>query len=92
MSDPALDVLVVSDLHYVCQADHVSPIARRKSALGVTLVREALRSLEEQGLALDLLVILGDVVDNGAADRAELDLAAVAQAAHAPGRCQCRRR
>jgi predicted MPP superfamily phosphohydrolase len=85
VDSPSLDVLVLSDLHYVHAADHVCPIPRRKSALGVSLVERAYAQLERLGLSVDLAIVLGDVVDNGEAVGADADLTAVADALHAPG-------
>jgi predicted MPP superfamily phosphohydrolase len=76
-----LDALVISDLHYVDQADHVCPIEARRSDLGPALVHAALRNLDSAGVHVDLSIILGDVVDNGLARGAGEDLAIVAAAA-----------
>jgi len=85
MTGPSLDVLVLSDLHYVREADHVCPIEQRKCALGVTLVERAFGCLRERGVDVGLVVVLGDAVDNGEADGADRDLAAVAGAVRRPG-------
>jgi 3',5'-cyclic AMP phosphodiesterase CpdA len=75
-----IDALVISDLHYVRRADHVCPIAWRRSDLGPLLVRDAYQCLCARGIDIDVLVVLGDVVDNGLADGAEHDLEEVAEA------------
>jgi predicted MPP superfamily phosphohydrolase len=85
MASPALDVLVLSDLHYVREADHVPVIKERDTTLGLVLLRGAFSRLREQGVEVGLVVILGDVVDNGLADGAEVDLAAVAREVRRPG-------
>ena len=85
MTGPSLDVIVLSDLHYVREADHVCPIERRKSALGVAFVERAFGCLRDRGVDVGLVVVLGDVVDNGEADGADKDLAAVAGAVRGPG-------
>ena len=84
MTSPSLDVLVLSDLHYVHEADHVCPIERRKCALGVAFVERAFDCLQKQGVDVGLVVVLGDVVDNGEANGADRDLAAVAKAVREP--------
>jgi histidinol phosphatase-like PHP family hydrolase/predicted phosphodiesterase len=73
-----LDLLVVSDLHYVCRADHVCGIETRKSSLGPVLLRKAVQRMHHMKNKVDLVVLLGDMVDNGLADRAEDDLAEIA--------------
>lgn len=79
MLDPSLDILVISDLHYIHQADHVCPLEERRCSLGPLLLRKALQRLRYQGVEVGLIVVLGDVVDNGSAPGAERDLAAVAK-------------
>jgi predicted MPP superfamily phosphohydrolase len=85
MASPALDVLVLSDLHYVREADHVPAIKERDTTLGLVLLHGDFSRLREQGVEVGLVVILGDVVDNGLADGAEVDLAAVAYEARRSG-------
>jgi predicted MPP superfamily phosphohydrolase len=84
-SDPSLDVLVLTDLHYVNEADHVCPIEQRKCALGVTLVKRAFEWARDRGVDVELVVVLGDVVDSGEASGADSDLAAVVEAVRRPG-------
>ena len=84
MVDPALDMLVISDLHYVGEADHIPPAQERDSSLGPVLLRRSLWRLRDQG-KVGLIVILGDVVDNGLADGTDRDLATVAREAHRSG-------
>jgi 3',5'-cyclic-AMP phosphodiesterase len=85
MTGPSLDVLVLSDLHYVREADHVCPIEQRRCALGVTLIERAFERMRDRGIDVGLVAVLGDVVDNGEANGAEKDLTAVAEAVHRPG-------
>jgi predicted phosphodiesterase len=80
MPYPSLDALVISDLHYVQKADHVCPIERRKTDLGPLLVKGAFWRLRDDGVDVDVVVVLGDVVDNGLADGAGEDLEEVAEA------------
>jgi predicted MPP superfamily phosphohydrolase len=81
MSNATLDILVLSDLHYIGVADRVCPIPERKCALGPALVRAAFQELGQEGIEPGLLILLGDLVDDGRAEGADVDLAAIAQAA-----------
>ena len=78
-----MDALVISDLHYVGQAEHVCPIVERRTELGPALMRAALERLDAAGIGLDVVIVLGDVVDDGLARGAEEDLALVAASARA---------
>jgi histidinol phosphatase-like PHP family hydrolase len=77
--EPELDVLVVSDLHYVCKSSHVCGIEKRRTSLGPVLLRKAVQRLRHLRVEVDLLVVLGDVVDNGLAAAADEDLAEIAE-------------
>lgn len=80
MVSPSLDILVISDLHYIHEADHVCPLEERHCSLGPLLLRKALQRLRHEGVAnVGLVIILGDVVDSGSAPGAERDLASVAK-------------
>jgi len=79
----ALDLLLLADLHYVHEAEHVCPIPERRTELGLALVRQAYTHLQERGVDPDMILLLGDLVDNGEARGAEKDLAAVAAQAQA---------
>jgi predicted phosphodiesterase len=85
MDDTALDILVLSDLHYIREADHTCPIEKRTCSLGPALLREAFQRLQSEGIEVGLLILLGDLIDSGMADGAEVDLAAVAEEAHRTG-------
>jgi hypothetical protein len=85
MNEPSLELLVLSDLHYIGVADRVCPIPARKCGLGPALVRAAYQELRQAGIEPDLLILLGDLVDDGLADGADADLAAVAEAAQETG-------
>lgn len=85
MAAPSIDAMVVSDLHYVCEADHVCPIAWRHSELGLLLLERAYQALVKRGVDLDLVILLGDAVDDGQAGGAERDLAAIATTLHGWG-------
>ncbi len=81
MTTRSLDILVLSDLHYVHAADHTCPIPERKCHLGPALVRMAFQQLRQDDVEPDLLILLGDLVDDGLAEGAEVDLSAIAEAA-----------
>jgi hypothetical protein len=81
MTTLSLDMLVLSDLHYIGVADRVCPIPERNCHLGPALVRAAFQELRREGIEPDLLILLGDLVDDGLAAGADADLAAVAEAA-----------
>jgi predicted MPP superfamily phosphohydrolase len=85
MTTTSLDILVLSDLHYIGVADRTCPIPQRKCQLGPALIRAAFWQLRQEGIEPELLILLGDLVDDGLADGAEADLAAVAQAAQETG-------
>jgi len=85
VASSCLDALVLADLHYVREASHICPIEKRQSALGPVLLQGAFRRLQDEGIDVGVIVVLGDVVDSGLADGAELDLAAVAKEARALG-------
>jgi histidinol phosphatase-like PHP family hydrolase len=76
---PTLDILLVSDLHLVAQALHTCPIAARRGDLAEVLLRKAWQRLRHLGIRPDVVVMLGDAVDKGDAERAGLDLLTVAE-------------
>ncbi len=71
---PTLELLLLADVHYVGKAEHECPIPARKAEWGLELVRRAIRRVQRQG-GVDAVVLMGDLVDNGEAPRAEEDLA-----------------
>ena len=77
-----LDVLVVSDMHYVRVAEHEPRLAERRSDLGRALLRGTFQRLQKEGIAIELAIVLGDVVDYGGAVGAERDLAEIAYLLH----------
>ena len=74
----SLDILVVSDLHYINKAEHVSRHAVRKGGWGRVLLRKCLHRMRHLGIRPGLVVVLGDLVDNGLAPGADQDLAELA--------------
>lgn len=85
MKHSSLDLLVLTDLHYIHAADDTCSIEQRQCDLGPALIRGAFQNLQKAGVQLDLLILLGDLVNDGHALGAEIDLAALAQAAQDTG-------
>lgn len=81
----SLDILVISDLHHVREAGHACSFEERKCFLGPVLLRKALQRLRYEGVDVGMVIILGDVVDDGVASGAEKDLLAVAEEARNSG-------
>jgi hypothetical protein len=73
-----MDALVVSDLHYVRLAEHEPRLKERRSDLGRVLLDEAIQRMYREGIAIDLAIVLGDVVDYGGAVGAGQDMAEIA--------------
>jgi histidinol phosphatase-like PHP family hydrolase/predicted MPP superfamily phosphohydrolase len=84
MPDP-LDILVVSDLHYRNQAIHGTGLAERQGEYGLIFLRKSLHRLHHLGIHPDLIILLGDLVDDGNAPGAEKDLAELADTLKAMG-------
>ncbi len=77
---PPMDILVLTDLHYTEQARHACPAPARKSSLALDLTRKALARLRADGIEPQLILLLGDLVDNGDAPDARRDLERLAGA------------
>jgi histidinol phosphatase-like PHP family hydrolase/predicted MPP superfamily phosphohydrolase len=71
-----LNLVIIADIHYVDQADHICPIPTRNAPLGRELIQRVWRRIQRKSLP-DVLVLMGDLVDNGKAPGAEQDLAAL---------------
>jgi 3',5'-cyclic AMP phosphodiesterase CpdA len=80
-----IDLLVLTDLHYIRAADDVCEIEERRCYLGPALIREAARDVREMGVEPDALILLGDLVNDGLAPGADRDLAEIVQAARETG-------
>lgn len=78
MSTLALDILVLADLHYAAAAHHNCPLPQRHAKLARILVRKALARLQQHGVTPGLIILLGDLVDNGEAPGAADDLVELA--------------
>jgi histidinol phosphatase-like PHP family hydrolase len=85
MSEPELRLLVVTDLHYVKAAENGCTLPERRCALGRVLLRKTLLRLKHDGVKPDVLILLGDLVDNGAAAGAREDMAELAEEARQAG-------
>ncbi|NLC45055.1 MAG: hypothetical protein GX783_12350 [Clostridiales bacterium] len=70
-----LNMLVLTDIHYVGKANHICGIQERKSKQALELIQEVFESVERA--KIDLVVLLGDLVDNGKASGAEEDMVAL---------------
>jgi histidinol phosphatase-like PHP family hydrolase len=82
MSEPKLNLLVVADLHDSRQACVTS---RRRGELARVLLRKSLLRLKHAGLKPDVVILLGDLVDNGRAPEARERLAGIAEEAGKSG-------
>ena len=85
MTRPALNLLVVTDLHDVHAAPADCQLPQRRCELGRVLLRKVLLRLKHEGLRPDVLILLGDLVDNGQKPGAREDLAALADEARQSG-------
>lgn len=62
-----LNLLVISDLHYDAKVD--SPVKERRARLGVELLRRVRKSMDCS--AIDLIVVLGDLIDDGSSENSK---------------------
>lgn len=76
---PQLNLVVVADVHYTGAAVHTCLVEGRQAALGLELVRRVVQEVA-RGAKADALVLMGDLVDNGSAQGADRDLAALKEA------------
>jgi 3',5'-cyclic AMP phosphodiesterase CpdA len=67
-----LNILALTDIHYIGVADHTSKIAKRKTREALELLQKVFHSVDKNHI--DLVIVLGDLVDNGNAPGAEEDL------------------
>ena len=68
-----LDILVIADPHFVSAANHLCAHANRHTRLGQVLIRKALWRLQHLGVKPGLIVLLGDMVDDGSKPDAASD-------------------
>jgi len=85
MEPPALNILVVSDTHFCKDASPEERILDRYVALGPLLLRKALLRLRHMGVSVDLLVLPGDLLDDGSREDSEAALALFAAEAAEAG-------
>jgi histidinol phosphatase-like PHP family hydrolase/calcineurin-like phosphoesterase family protein len=71
-----LNVLVITDIHYIGCADHVCKAQKRRATFALELVQRVLRSVDEK--IIDLILLMGDLVDKGDAPGAEKDIKVLA--------------
>jgi histidinol phosphatase-like PHP family hydrolase/predicted MPP superfamily phosphohydrolase len=76
----SLDILVLSDLHYTGPGEKVSAIPARRTELGPVLLEKAFHRLRHKDVSVDLIVLLGDMVNDGDNDTAEDNLKFIAGA------------
>ncbi len=74
MNPSPLDVLILADLHYTARARHACAIASRQTPLALLFVQKALARLRDQGITPGLILLLGDLVDDGDAPGGADDL------------------
>jgi len=68
-----LDILVIADPHFVSAANHLCAHSNRHVRLGQVLIRKALWRLQHLGVKPGLIVLLGDMVDDGSKPGAASD-------------------
>jgi histidinol phosphatase-like PHP family hydrolase/predicted MPP superfamily phosphohydrolase len=74
MSECALTILAVSDLHYTGLARQTAQPPALRGELARTLLNKVFLRLAHMGVKPDLTVLLGDLIESGADRSAELDL------------------
>lgn len=84
-SSGILDILVIADPHFVGAADSRSGHPNRHARLGQLLLRKALERLRHLDVEPGLIVLLGDLVDDGGRPGSEADLLTLAGEAHRTG-------
>lgn len=72
------DILVLSDLHYTGPNEAVSALPQRRSELGPVLIEKAVNRLRHKGVSVDLIILLGDLIDNGSGENASENLEYIA--------------
>ncbi|MEI8243015.1 MAG: metallophosphoesterase [bacterium] len=74
----ASEILVIADPHFAGAANRACPLPDRHARLSRILLRKALWRMKHLGIKPDLIVLLGDLVDDAAAPGAPEDLQALA--------------
>ena len=78
MNPSPLDVLILADLHYTTQARHACAMTSRQKPLALMFIHKALARLRDQGITPGLILLLGDLVDDGDAPGSAEDLTQLA--------------
>jgi len=80
MCRPNLDILVIADTHHTRRGDVTPPGASRRTFRdGPLFVRKALLRLKHEGIAPGLIVLLGDLLEDGRDPSAEAELGKLAE-------------
>lgn len=77
-----LRMLVIGDSHYASDAD--APLCDRQAQYGLEFIKRVFRRIDA-GNKPDVIVLLGDLIDNGLAEGAAGDLAEIRKVAEATG-------
>lgn len=86
MSTPSLNILIMSDFHYACSDDPLTIVGnKRYTSLGALLVRKALLRLRHMGEIVDLILLPGDLLNDGTTEDAEAALTSFMTEVHAHG-------
>jgi histidinol phosphatase-like PHP family hydrolase/predicted phosphodiesterase len=75
-STPALDLLIIADLHYVGPEGTARPLPERKGKLAAELAERAVRHALRSGRP-DAIVLLGDLLEDGTTADAREELAEI---------------
>lgn len=67
-----LKLLLITDIHYICEADAICTIPKRKTSLGKELLQRIGQWITTH--QIDGIVLLGDLVNEGEATGAEKDI------------------
>jgi histidinol phosphatase-like PHP family hydrolase len=84
MASP-LHILAIADPHFISAANHTCVHAGRHARLSLVLLRKTLWRLRHLGIKPDVIVLLGDMVDNATKPGAEEDWQALAGEVHRTG-------
>jgi len=67
-----LNILLLADIHYVGTANHICNLKDRKTKLALELIQRVIQSVDMD--KIDVIFLMGDLVDNGDAPGAEDDM------------------
>ena len=80
-----LTILVIADPHFIGAANHTCAHVDRHTQFGQILLRKALWRLKHLGVKPDLIVLLGDLVDDATKPGAQADWQTLAGEVHKTG-------